>query len=262
MTALDLPDIGYGTGGATKEDVARALRVGYRHLDTAQMYDNEAEVGEAVAESDVDREDVVLATKVRPENLAPEDVKRTARESLNRLGVEKVEMLYVHWPTEAYDAEETLPAFDELRKDGLIDHVCLSNFTPALSDEAREILDAPVAAHQVECHPLFPQEELRAYAEEHDHRLVAYVPLARGEIFDHPVVSEVATRRGASPARVCLAWAVEKGVVPIPKGSGDHAADNLAATELRLDGEDLAALDGIEEERRLVDPEAAPWNRE
>ncbi|MDS0298548.1 aldo/keto reductase [Halogeometricum sp. S1BR25-6] len=261
MTTLDLPDVGYGTGGATKEDVVRALRVGYRHLDTAQMYENEADVGEAVAESDVDRDDIVLATKVRPENLAPEDVKRTAKESLDRLGVEKVEMLYVHWPTAAYDAEETLPALDELREEGLVDHVCLSNFTPALLDETREVLESPVAAHQVECHPLFPQEELRAYAEEHDHRLVAYVPLARGEIFDHPVVSEVAERRGASAAQVCLAWAVEKGVVPIPKGSGDHAADNLAATEVGLDRADLEKLDGIEERRRVVDPETAPWNR-
>ncbi|SFR43782.1 aldo/keto reductase [Halogeometricum limi] len=265
MTDLDLPDIGFGTSGDETADawtdaVADALAVGYRHVDTAQMYDNEADVGAGIEQSGVDRDEVVLATKVHPDNLAPEDAKRTARESLDRLGVEKVEMLYVHWPTSAYDAEETLPAFDELREAGVTDHVCVSNFTPELLDEAREILDAPIAAHQVECHPLLPQEELRAYAKEHGHRLVAYSPLGRGEILDHPVLTDVAEKYDVSTARVCLAWAVQNDIVPIPKSTGDHVADNLAATELELDEEDLRTIDDIDETRRVIDPDAAPWH--
>lgn len=266
MTDLDLPEIGYGTSGDEDDEwtdnVAEALDAGYRFVDTAQMYENEEDVGAGVRRSDVDRDDIVLATKIAPENLAPEDVKRTAEESLDRLGVDSVDMLYVHWPTDAYEAEETLPAFDELHEEGLIDHVCLSNFEPDLLDEARDVLDAPVAAHQVECHPLLPQEELRTYAEEHDHHLVAYSPLGRGEILDHPVLSDVAEKHDASTAEVCIAWAVAHGIVPIPKSSGDHVADNLAAAEMELDEEDLTAIDGIDERRRVIDPEMGPWNRE
>ena len=140
-------------------------------------------------------------------------------------------------------------------------YVCLSNFTPELLDEARSILDAPIAAHQVECHPLLPQDELRAYAKRHGHRLVGYSPLGRGEILDHPVLSDVAAKHGVSTAQVCLAWAVEHDVVPIPKATGDHIADNLAATTLRLDSDDLAAIDAIDERRRVIDPEMGPWNR-
>jgi 2,5-diketo-D-gluconate reductase B len=265
MTDLDLPAMGFGTSGDETGDawtasVAEALNVGYRHVDTAQMYDNETEVGEGIRRSEVDRDEVVLATKVHPENLAPEDATRTAQESLDRLGVDSVDMLYVHWPTSAYDAEATLSAFDELREAGVTDSVCVSNFTPELLDEAREILDAPIAAHQVECHPLLPQEELRAYARAHDHHLVAYSPLGRGEILDHPVLADVADKHGVSTARVCLAWATAHDIVPIPKATGDHIADNLAATDLELDDEDLAAIDGIDERRRVIDPESAPWH--
>lgn len=266
MPALELPPIGYGTSGDETGDVwtdsvAAALDAGYRHIDTAQMYGNEAEVGAGIRQSSVDRADVVLATKVHPTNLGAADVTRTTRESLERLGVDKVEMLYVHWPAKAYEADATLAAFDELHAEGVIDHICLSNFTPALLDEARSILDAPIAAHQIECHPLLPQTELRAYATRHDHHLVAYSPLGRGEILDHPVLADIAATHDVSTAQVCLAWAIEHDIVPIPKSTGGHIADNLEATTLHLDDDDLSAIDGIEERRRVIDPEMGPWNR-
>ncbi|SDN09538.1 2,5-diketo-D-gluconate reductase B [Halogranum gelatinilyticum] len=266
MTTLELPAIGYGTSGKEEGDVwtdsvAAALDAGYRHVDTAQMYENEAEVGAGIRQSSVDREDVILATKVHPDNLAADDAVRTANESLDRLGVEKVEMLYVHWPAKAYDAAETLSAFDELHDEGVMDYVCLSNFTPELLDEARSILDAPIAAHQVECHPLLPQDELRAYAKQHGHHLVGYSPLGRGEILDHPVLSDIASKHDVSTAQVCLAWAIEHDVVPIPKATGDHITDNLRASELQLDDEDLTAIDSIDERRRVIDPDIGPWNQ-
>jgi 2,5-diketo-D-gluconate reductase B len=266
MTGLDLPPIGYGTSGDETDavwtaSVAAALDAGYRHVDTAQMYENEAQVGAGIRQSGVDRSDVVLATKVHPTNLAADDVHRTTRESLDRLGVDSVDMLYVHWPARAYDPEATLPAFDTLHDEGLVDHVCLSNFSPALLDEARSILDAPVAAHQVECHPLLPQRELRAYAAQHDHQLVAYSPLGRGEILDHPVLTDVAAKHDVSTAQVCLAWAVAHDIVPIPKATGPHITENLEATSLSLDEEDLAAIDNIEDRRRVIDPDIGPWNR-
>ncbi|SFG07402.1 2,5-diketo-D-gluconate reductase B [Halopelagius inordinatus] len=267
MTAFDLPDIGFGTSGnddleECTESVAAALNRGYRHVDTAQMYDNEAAVGEGVRRSDVDRSEVVIATKIHPDNLAPEDVRRTAEESLDRLGVDSVEMLYVHWPTSAYDAETTLPAFDELADRGLVDHVCVSNFTPELLAEAREVLDSPVAAHQVECHPLLRQDELRADARDHGYSLVSYAPLGRGEFFDDPTLVDIAEKHDATPAQVCLAWAMaQESVVPIPKATGDHIAENFAARDVELDEEDIDRIADIDREKRIIDPDDAPWNR-
>ena len=268
MNGTPVPKPGLGTSGNTDPDecagsVATALELGYRHVDTAQMYDNEAAVGDGIAEADVDREEVFLATKVLPDDLAHDDVLRTAEESLDRLGVDAVDLLYVHWPTGAYDPEETLPAFDELADEGLIDHVGVSNFTPDLMDEAREVLDAPILAHQVEMHPLLRQDELLADAREHDTRLVAYAPMMQGEADEVPELAEIAEKHGTSAAQVSLAWLLSKdGVVPIPKATGrEHLAENLAARDLELDDEDVERIDGIDRERRLIDPDEAAWNR-
>ncbi|MFB6127075.1 MAG: aldo/keto reductase [Halolamina sp.] len=266
MTALDLPALGLGTSGNDDPEecaatVARALDAGYRHVDTAQMYDNEAAVGDGLARSDVPREEVVVATKVHPDSLAPADVRETTRASLDRLGLDAVDMLYVHWPTAAYDAETTLPAFDDLHREDLTDHVCVSNFTPALLDEARELLDANIAAHQVECHPLLPQYELRAHAEEHDHYLVAYSPLGRGELLDHPVLTEVAEAHDTTVPAVCLSYLASLDrVVPIPKATGAHVEANLAAADLDLAEDAVARIEGIDQRSRFVDPDAAAWN--
>ena len=257
--------LGLGTSGLDDPDecartVTTALEAGYRHVDTAQMYDNEAAVGRGIAAADIDREDVVVATKVHPENLAPDDVHETATESLDRLGLDRVDLLYVHWPIRTYDAESTLSAFDALRDAGVTDHIGISNFTPELVREADEILDAPIAAHQVECHPRFQQPELRALAEEFEHHLVGYSPLGQGEILDDEVLVDVAERNGSSPAVVALAWAVERGVVPIPKSTGDHVTENLAALDIDLPASDLEAIDGLAGGDRLIDPDDAAWN--
>jgi 2,5-diketo-D-gluconate reductase B len=240
--------------------VTAALEAGYRHVDTAQMYDNEAAVGEGIAAADVDRDDVVVATKVHPENLSPDDARKTAHESLDRLGLDRVDLLYVHWPIRAYDAEATLPVFDELRDDGLTDHVGVSNFTPALLREARAILDSPIAAHQVECHPRFQQRELRALAAEFDHRLVGYSPLGRGDLFDDDAFLEIADRAGRSPAVLALAWALARDVTPIPKATGDHVAENYRAVAADVDLSILEAIDALEPGERRIDPDDAAWN--
>ena len=267
MSDLELPAVGLGTSGAKGDECVEAVRTaldaGYRHVDTAQMYDNEPAVGAGLRLSDVDRDEVVLASKVLPDDLGYEDAKRTAEESLVRLGVDAVDLLYVHWPLKAYDAEETLRAMDELRDEGVTKAIGLSNFTPDLLDEARDLLDAPIAAHQVECHPLLPQEELREYAARHGHTVVGYRPIGGGEIFDVPEIQQVAEKHGTSEAAVCLAWANAKdALVPIPKSSSEeHIEANVEATRLTLDDEDVEKIDGIEEERRLIDPDGAAWNR-
>jgi 2,5-diketo-D-gluconate reductase B len=263
--SLDLPEIGLGTSGMDgpeecRETIARALDIGYRHVDTAQMYDNERPVGEGLRRSGVDREDVILATKIHPDNLAYDDAIESMHDSLDRLGVDAVDLLYVHWPMRAYDPDESLRALSDLHDEGLARYVGVSNFTPDLLDEAREILDAPIAAHQVECHPLLQQKELRAYAREHGHALVAYCPLGQASI-SHPVLDDIAEKHDTTVPLVCLAWGLtQESVVPIPKATGEHVRTNWDARQIELDDDDLNRIAGIEETERLVDPDEAAWN--
>jgi len=261
-----IPDLGIGTAGlepdACLESVTHALDVGYRHVDTAEMYENQAAVGDAIQASAVDRDDVFLATKISPENLAYDDVREHADVCRERLGVDVIDLLYVHWPTSAYDPEETLRAFDELHDDGVIRNVGVSNFTPDMLDDARDHLHAPILAHQVECHPLLQQDELRAYARKHDHRLVAYSPLAKGAVFDAPELVDLAAKHDATPAQVSLAWLRELDVAAIPRSSSPaHIDENYDARALELDDQDLARIDAIDRTQRQIDPDDAPWDR-
>jgi 2,5-diketo-D-gluconate reductase B len=268
----EMPRLGLGTYKNTDreqciESVKTAIEMGYRHVDTAQMYDNEEYVGEGIAqaldETDVSREDLFVATKLDTDNTGHDDVIETTKESLDRLGLDYVDLMYVHWPTDAYDPEETLPALDELVDEGLIDHVGLSNFRPDQLDEARDVLDTDLFAHQVEMHPMLPQRDLVSYAQEHDHYLVAYCPIARGQVADNDRIQEIAERHDASPYQVSLAWLLSKdNVAAIPKATGEeHIRDNFGALDITLSEDDLATIDNIGERERLVDFEEAPWNQ-
>jgi len=271
LTAKDVPHangmpmLGLGTWendahDACVESVRTALEMGYRHIDTAQAYGNEDAVGEGIADADVPREEVFLATKVWIENLEYDDVLETAQESLDDLGVEYVDLLYVHWPSGEYDPEGTLGAFSELVDEGTVGRIGLSNFEPEHLDTAQEILDEPVFANQVELSPLWRQEELREYCGEEDIELVAYSPLARGEVFDIDELAEIAEKHGASEAQVSLAWLREKGITAIPKATGtEHIRDNWESLKIELDEEDVAAIDELDRQERQVDPDFAPW---
>jgi len=267
MTELDLHGLGLGTWENAEpeqcaESVRTALETGYRHVDTAQAYENEESVGEGIAAASVPREEVFLATKVETGNLAGEDVLASTRESLDKLGTDYLDLLYVHWPIDAYDAADTLAAFQRLYDEGTIRHVGVSNFAPRHLDEAREVLDAPIFANQVEMHPYLQQTELREYAAEHGHHVVAYSPLARTALFDDPVLSEIAEKHDASVAQVSLAWLLSlAGVAAIPKATGaEHIRDNWGAYDVDLDEEDLSRIADLDRGQREVDFEAAPWN--
>ncbi|WP_435318571.1 aldo/keto reductase [Haloarchaeobius sp. TZWSO28] len=251
---MTLPEVGLGTMGIDDSDaIASALDAGYRHLDTAQIYENEAVVGEGLAKSDVSRDEVFLATKVWATNLAPEDVRESTEASLDRLGVDSVDLLYVHRPIEAYDPETTLAAFDELVEDGLTKHVGVSNFTREELATAREHLDAPIFAHQIEYHPFFQTPTLLADNRENDETVVAYSPLAQGKVFDDLVLQEIAQSHDATPADVAIAWLCQKeGVVTIPKaGSREHQEDNLAAADIGLTDEECARIDELDRGEEL-----------
>ena len=266
MTATEIPQPGFGTSGHDGESctdaVVAALETGYRHVDTAQMYDNERAVGRALDRADVDRGDVFLATKVHPSNLGAADVIESTEASLDRLGVDAVDLLYVHWPTGEYDPEDTLPAFDELRDRGWTRHVGVSNFTIELLDEAMEILESPILANQVELHPKLQQDELVSFAREHDIWTVAYCPIAKGEVAEIETLREIADAHEATPVQIALAWHNTRDrVVPIPKGTGDHIRENYAAREIDLSEEERERIADLDRGDRLVDPDAAAWNR-
>ncbi|WP_123537375.1 aldo/keto reductase [Halosimplex salinum] len=239
--------------------VSTALEMGYRHVDTAQIYGNEDAVGDGIAAADVPREEVFLATKVWIDHLDRDGVVETTEESVAKLGVDRLDMLYVHWPSRTYEAAETLPALEELKERGLVDRIGVSNFEPHHLDEARDVLDEPPFANQVEMHPLLQQTELREYVEGTDIELVAYSPLARGGVFDVPELSDIAEKHGVSEAQVSLAWLREKGVTAIPKATSEaHIRDNWESLALELDDEDVSTIDAIDRTERQINPGFGP----
>ena len=255
---MEPPPVGLGTMGIDDPDpIETALDAGYRHLDSARIYGNEAVVGEGLAAAlgadGVAREDVTVATKVWIDDLAGDDVGPTARESADLLGVETIDLLYVHRPRGAYDPESTLPALDRLVDEGLVRNVGLSNFELDQLDRAIDVLDAPLAVHQTELHPLFYRSDLLEHAREHGYAVVAYSPLAGGRVGEVDPVVEAAATHETTPEAVAVAWATAKEpVVAIPKASSeDHLRANLAAADLELTDPEVAAIDAVEREEEL-----------
>ena len=264
LTTDGMPMLGLGTWenddhDQCAESVRTALEMGYRHIDTAQIYRNEQAVGKGLAAADVPREEVFLATKVWTSKLGAEDVIQSTEASLDRLGTDYVDLLYVHWPAREYDPSETLPAFERLHERGLTRRLGVSNFEPDHVERARSVLDTPVFANQVEIHPFLPQEHLVTHAAETDLELVAYSPLARGEVLSNPTLCEIAEKHGATAPQVALAWLRERGITAIPKATSEaHIRDNWESLSLSLDEEDRARIDAIDRQTRTVHPGFAP----
>ncbi|MFC6975613.1 aldo/keto reductase [Halomicroarcula sp. GCM10025709] len=251
---MDLPPVGLGTMGLSDPStVTTAIDLGYRHLDTAQIYENEGIVGEGIAAASIDRSELLVATKLWTDRLAGDDVRRGTEASLDRLGLDRVDLLYVHRPRDDYAPDETLPALDAVRADGLTAHVGLSNFEPAQLETAREHLDAPIAAHQVEFHPFFARQALLDDAQAHGYPLVAYSPLAGGAVFEDPTITEIAADHDTTPAAVSLAWVLSHdNVVTIPKASSPtHLRANREAAALELDAAEIDRIDAIDREEEL-----------
>lgn len=223
---------GYGTYDAAIDKIGRneyvrilqtALEAGYRHIDTAQVYDTEEHVAAAVDQSGLAEEEVFVATKLSWDNLGYDDAITTARESRERLGVETIDLLYVHVPYKTYDPDETLPALDHLIADGVIDRIGLSNFLPGMLENAIDRLDSPVFAHQIEMHPLLRQEDLHALAVEHSHWLVAFSPYMQGVIREIAELKQIAEKHGVTPFEVSLAWLLSKSNVAVLSHSKSKA---------------------------------------
>jgi diketogulonate reductase-like aldo/keto reductase len=244
-----IPTLGLGTwqnkGESCTETVRTALELGYRHVDTAQVYDNERAVGEGIAAADVDREEVFLTTKVWRSNLHADDVHSSVRESLAKLDTDAVDLLLVHWPHPRVPVRETLEAMAELRADGLVDHLGVSNFTRSQLQEARRVVDAPIVADQVQYHPYVDQSSLRAYCVDEGLALTAYSPLARGDVLDDEVLADIGREYDKSAAQVALRWLVQQeAVVAIPKASSqEHLEANLAVFDFELTEAEMARIE-------------------
>jgi 2,5-diketo-D-gluconate reductase B len=260
-----MPVLGLGTWENTqpeecRKSVEEALNMGYRHIDTAQAYGSESEVGDGIERSDVEYGDVFLATKVWISNLGYNDVIETTGESLEKLGVDYVDLVYVHWPAQAFDMEETFNAFGELYDRGLVERVGISNFEPEQVEEATRVSDVPIFANQIEVHLMLPQDELIEVCQEQDIEVVAYSPLARGGVFQNEAISEVSNKYDVSEAQVSLAWLRQRGITAIPKATSEnHIRDNWESLGLSLSDEDMRLLNKISNHQRRVDPSFAPW---
>lgn len=263
-SGLAIPKLGFGTwqleGDDARRMVSAALGAGFRHIDTAQMYGNEADVGRGLSDSGVDRSDVFLTTKIDDEDHEPHDLVASVEESLELLGTDHVDLLLVHWPSHWDRVAATLSTMAQVQASGLARHIGVSNFT---LDQLREVSDfAPIELLQVECHPFLQQRGLRAWCVEHGWAFTAYSPIARGEVLDDDTIAGIADAHGADPAAIALAWLLSKPqVTAIPKTtSEEHLQSNLDALTIELTDDEIARIDELDDDRRMVDPDSAPWN--
>ena len=244
-----IPIVGLGTWALRGRDCTRlteqAIRIGYRHLDTAQMYDNEREVGEGVRASGL-RSEVMVTTKVQPTLLAPHDLERSVKESLARLRIDVIDLLLIHWPNPRVPLVETLGAMAKMKQEGYTRQIGISNFTVALLEEADKISSEPLVCNQIECHPFLNQDKVIASCRKQGMAVVAYSPIARGDATRDKLLEKVGKAHGKTAAQICLRWLVQQGIVVIPRTSKvKRLEENFSLFDFELsDGEmrEIAAL--------------------
>jgi len=266
VQGVEVPKLGYGTwmveGEDAYEGVLDALGLGYRHVDTARAYGNEAWIGRALSDSGVPREEVWLTTKVWYEHAEPEVLTRVFHEQLHDLRVDRVDLLLLHWPAAEVPLRQTLGAMDALREQGLAAHVGVSNFPSELLREALGY--APIFCDQVEYHPYLPQGPVLHECLEHDLLLTAYSPFAHGYVHDDPILQEIGVHHGKSAGQVALRWLLDQpNVCAIPKASShERRAENLDVFDFELDDDERAAVAARSRRHlRTADPEWAPdWD--
>jgi 2,5-diketo-D-gluconate reductase B len=244
--------------------VGYALAMGYRHIDTAQMYGNESEVGRALVASGIAREEVFITTKIWPDSFRNGDLQDAAPRSLERLGLDAVDLLLLHWPNPMVPLAETIGALNEVAAQGLARHIGISNFTRALLAEAVALSERPLVANQVEYHPFLDQSALLERLREQGMALIAYSPLAQGAVFRDPSLKAIAEAHGRTPGQVALRWLIQQpGVAAIPRSSKpERAAENLAVFDFALSDQEMATISALSRPGgRLVDPGIAPaWD--
>lgn len=258
-----VPKLGFGTwqikGRECREAVENALNLGYRHIDTAQIYQNEEQVGSAIRDSDVDRDDIWLTTKIWRTNLDPETIVNSFHESLERLQTDYVDLLLIHWPNEEYSTKDALETMEGLKDKGYINHIGVSNFTVEQLRKAAEATD--ILTNQVEFHPYFYQEDLLEECRKNNVFLTAYSPLARGDVIGDSVLKSIGDKYGKSEAQIVLRWMMQKeDVCAIPKASTfEHQEANIDIFDFSLSQDEIEKIEGLDKGKRKLDPEFGPW---
>jgi 2,5-diketo-D-gluconate reductase B len=241
-----MPAIGFGTSslGDCGEIVATALKLGYRHIDTAWKYGTERGVGEGLRAAGVPRGEIFLTTKVSHEYLRTDDFARSVDESLRNLGVDYVDLLLVHWPNPEIPLAEPIAALAKAKRQGFTRHVGVANFNIALLDEAIALCPEPLVNLQAECHPYLDQRKLTAACRARGIIFTAYCPLGRGRLMQDPELAEIAARKGRSIAQIALRWLVQQGnIVPIPRSSNPkRMAENLDVFSFALTEDEMARI--------------------
>lgn len=253
-----IPAIGFGTwpmrGEACARMVAEALRIGYRHIDTAQGYRNEADVGAGIAASGVAPGDIFVTTKVTPERTTKALLVKSVEESLRQLRRDQVDLLLVHWPNPRIPVEETIAALCEAKRQGLARNIGISNYTIALTEAALRVAIEPLVASQIEYHPLVDQTKILATLRRHGLAIIAYCPIALGRVVGNPVIEAIARAHGRTAAQVALRWLIQQGdVVAIPKSAKpERARENFGVFDFALSDAEMAGIAALKRPEHLV----------
>ncbi len=254
-----IPLLGLGTwdlrGRVCTRVVEQALRLGYRHIDTAENYENEREVGEGLHASGVKRDDVFVTTKIWPTHFAPGDLERAARECLARLRLSKVDLLLLHWPNPRIPLAETLGALCQVKRDGLARHIGVSNFTVALIEQAVKTATEPIVCDQVECHPFLDQSKVIAACRRHGMAVVAYSPIAQGRARNDKVLARIAAAHEKTAVQICLRFLVQQHIAVIPRTSKiERLSENAAIFDFALSEREMAEISALaHRDGRLID---------
>jgi len=238
--------------------VSHAIGVGYRHIDTAAMYDNEEAVGEGIRDAGLDRDDIFLTTKVWHTDIADGDLQRSAEASLKRLGVDAVDLLLIHWPSDSIPLDESVKALNEVKQRGLTRHIGVSNFTIALLDDAVNVCPEPLVTNQIEYHAYIRQDRLIAACQRHGLLVTCHVPLARGTLLDDPVIVAVAAAHGKTAAQVALRWLVQQpDVAVVPRALNfREIEENIGLFDFTLSDDEMERIGTLRDKNiRIVDPE-------
>jgi 2,5-diketo-D-gluconate reductase B len=262
-----IPAIGLGTwemrGRTCARIVQQALRLGYRHIDTAEMYDNEREVGEGLRESGVKREEVFVTTKIWQTHLAPWQLERSTKECLVRLRLTDVNLLLIHWPNPQIPLAETIGALCKMKTEGYARHIGISNFTLPLIEEAVKLATEPLVTNQIEWHPYLDQSKVAEACRRHGLAVTAYSPIARGRAAGDEALAAIGTAYGKTAGQVCLRYLVQEGAVVIPRTSRvERLSENMEIFDFTLTAAEMEEIRTLARPRgRLVDWAGAPkWD--
>ncbi len=263
---MKIPLLGFGTwqlqGSEAESAVKKALEIGFRHIDTADRYNNHKEVGQALQDSGVPRSEIFLTTKVWHSDLRSKDLHKAVNRFLKELQTDYLDLLLIHWPNSSIPLEETLAAMGQLKKDGVIKNIGVSNFTIShLKDALDQGVD--ILTNQVEFHPSLNQKALKEFCDKHKILITAYSPIAQGQDLQLPLIVDLAEKYQRSEAQVILNWLISKNIVAIPRTTKPERIEDIYRTlEWKMDAADVKAIDNLHTNNRMVIPPFAEFERD